>query len=294
MAPLQINIKNDHQKLHVTTEYLNSSFEQVYPKIKEFLKKNKFRNVIFNLDQCGHSQVNILTIKDIMTSFTSAEIIYTFAIESLLAFLQKSNPKKLQEQLNYLNINMKYMDKLQEVMNRKEWLGMAEKMVFDVFHSYAPFVSPFSINNPDGWRYWLIHFANNYRARQVYNNILHAHGTMQAHYGRAGLNMLTYDHKLNDGKLYLFEDDDRALAKEQLLEDIPRLIAGDVDTWDVLKFYKSIYNATPSHTDDIHDAISKHPDLEVITSTGGKRRKPNTIKPNDIIQLKPQRSFFLF
>src|SRR3546814_273743 len=117
-------------------------------------------------------------------------------------------------------------------MNRRAWLGVAERIVFEAFRVCAPFVSPFSINNPGGWRYWLIHFANIYRARQVYNNILHDNSSLQAHFGRSGLNMLSYDPSHDEGMLYLFDIAGRTSAKKQLLEDIPRLVteAGDVIT----------------------------------------------------------------
>jgi hypothetical protein len=60
----------------------------------------------------------------------------------------------------------------------------------------------------------------------------------------------------------------------------------------VQDFYETIYNKTPAHMDDIHAAIVDNPDLHVITETGGERRKPNTIGPNDILRMKKQRSFF--
>jgi hypothetical protein len=78
---------------------------------------------------------------------------------------------------------------LDALMSQKDWLGTAEKIVFDAIRLCAPYGRPFSINNPGGWRYWLIHFANAYRARQVYNNILHDNASLQAHFGRSGLNM---------------------------------------------------------------------------------------------------------
>jgi len=156
----------------------------------------------------------------------------------------------------------------------------------------APYVSPFSINNPDGWRYWLIHFANAYRARQVYNNILHDNASLQAHFGRSGLNMLSYDPRHDEGMLYLFDVSGRASAKDQLLGDIPRLITESGDAMSVMDFYESIYNVTPAHTDDVHAAIIENPDLEVITPIGGERRKANTIGVNDVIKVKTQRSFF--
>jgi hypothetical protein len=38
--------------------------------------------------------------------------------------------------------------------------------------------------------------------------------------------------------------------------------------------------------------IMKNPDIEVITPQGGERRKANTIRTDDILKLKNQRSFF--
>src|SRR3546814_15689587 len=95
-------------------------------------------------------------------------------------------------------------------MSRNDWLGTAENIVFDAFRLCAPYVSTFSINNPGGWRYWLIHFANAYRARQVYNNILHDNASLQAHFGSSGLNMLSYDPR-HDGML---RSEDRRVGKE--------------------------------------------------------------------------------
>ncbi len=57
-------------------------------------------------------------------------------------------------------------------------------------------------------------------------------------------------------------------------------------------FYSGIYSDTPAHSDDIHEIILENPDLEVITEKGGKRRTPNTIKPQDYLKLKPQSSMF--
>lgn len=176
-------------------------------------------------------------------------------------------------------------------MSKNEWLGGAERLVFDHFRGCAQFVSPFSINNPDGWRYWLIHFANNYRARQEYNNVLHHNSSMQAHFGRSGLNMLSFDPS-SEGALYLFDVSGRGSAKQQLLEDIPRLVTDFGDAIQVGQFYGSIYNKTPAHTDDIHDAMIENADLEIVTEGGGLRRKPNTIRADDTLRMKQQRTFF--
>lgn len=292
VAAMEIEVAQTCAKLHLRVEYLNDSFESAYGRIKELLDEGRYRSVLFNLDQYGHSDVRGETILDIIQSYPSVEIFYTFAISPLLAFLEKNEPERLRRQLGHLGLPTRNLEALEEVMNRKEWLGAAERIVFDVFRLYAPYVSPFSINNPDGWRYWLLHFAKSYRARQVYNNILHENASLQAHFGRSGLNMLSYDPRHEQGTLYLFKESDRIAARNQLLEDIPRLVMEAGDAMSVAEFYESIYNATPAHADDIHAAIIQSSELQVITPTGGERRSPNTISINDIIKVKQQRSFF--
>lgn len=292
VGPMQADIVQTCPKLHLRVEYLNEFFEAAYPKIKTFLEQGRYKSVLFNLDQCGDSHVERDTLLDIMRSYPAAEIFYTFMISSLLAFLQKNQPEQLKVRLAHLGLTSANVDALNGLMSKNNWLGTAEKIVFDTFRLCAPYVSPFSINNPGGWRYWLIHFANAYRARQVYNNILHDNASLQAHFGRSGLNMLSYDPRHDEGMLYLFDDSGRASAKNQLLGDIPRLVTESGDAMSVMDFYGSIYNVTPAHADDVHAAIIENPDLEVITPAGGERRKGNTIAVNDVIKVKTQRSFF--
>lgn len=292
VAPLQAEITQNASRLHLRVEFLNDTFEGAYPAIKQLLGQGRYGNALFNLDQCGHSHVERQTLLDIMRTYPKAEIFYTFMITSLLAFLQKSDPARLAAQLRPFGIEASDLGSLDGAMSKSNWLGAAERLVFDQFQMCAQFVSPFSINNPDGWRYWLIHFANFYRARQVYNNILHQNATAQAHYGRSGLDMLAYDPSHESGMLYLFDLSGRDNAKNQLLEDVPRLISESGDAIGVGDFYESIYNATPAHTDDVHQAIIENPDVEVITPAGGERRSVNTIHVGDVLKIKTQRSFF--
>jgi three-Cys-motif partner protein len=291
IAPLLAEIRQNNPKLTFKIEYLNDKFEIAYPNIKALIEAGRYRNVLFNLDQCGHSLVDYNTLDDIMRSYR-AEIFYTFAIEALLAFLRKNSPAQFTAQLVHIGLTDDALKSLEGLMSNKTWLGTAERIVFETFNRRAAFVSPFTINNPDGWKYWLIHFASSYRARQVYNNILHKNSSEQAHFGRSGLNMLSYDPTHEAGSLYLFDRAGRETAKQQLLEDIPRLISQYGDVLAVEDFYENIYNDTPAHTEDIHAAIIENPDLEVITKDGGERRKAHTISVTDTLKLKNQKSFF--
>ena len=289
--PFLIDIEQNHPLLKVTPVYLQKPFEAVYPAIKQRLIAERHRSVLFNLDQCGHQRVDSRTISDMMASFHSVEIFYTFAIQSLLAFLRKDDPEMIARQVARLHIDPAIFADIEGGLSKQSWMGAAERIVFESFQSCARYVSPFTINNPDGWRYWLIHFANAYRARQVYNNILHANSSMQAHYGRSGLDMLTYDPSHGDGRLYLFDEPGRESAVSQLLDDIPRLIIKEAAGLRVEQFYEDIYNLTPAHSDDIHTAIMGNPDIEVFTPEGGQRRRANTISAKDRLTLKPQISF---
>ncbi len=292
IAPLVAAAKDTASRLHLKIEYRNAEFEAIYPEIKALVQHERFPSVIFNLDQCGHTHVSRATLADIMHVQPKAEIFYTFVIEALLAFLQKSNPALLAQQLAHVGLEFQQLSQLQGAMTNKEWLGAAERVVMEAFKTCAPYVSPFSINNPDGWRYWLIHFANCYRARQEYNDILHSNSSEQAHFGRSGLNMLSYDPRHDPGALYLFDVSGRKAALDQLHNDIPCVISEFGDAISVGAFYESIYNTTPAHSDDIHTAMLKADDLEVITEAGGERRSTRAISPQDTLRLKRQRSFF--
>lgn len=293
VAPLEIDIKDTCSRLRVGIQTSSLPFKQAYSEIKNRIQAGKYTNVLFNLDQCGYSDVDLDSIKDIFSTWKSPEAFLNFPIQTLKAFISPNRTKN-----STLKAHPKLQDAIYTQLNEKdgylskpEWLGEVERLVFENLKECARYVSPFSIHNPEGWRYWLIHFASNYRARQVYNNILHKNSTAQAHFGRSGLNMLKYDPS-KEGELYLFDPNSRNNAQEQLYDDIPRLISANGDVMSVKDFYATAYNQTPAHSDDIHRMIIENPDVQVRTTTGNERRKAGTIKPEDTLHLKKQISFF--
>ncbi|MGZ0786001.1 three-Cys-motif partner protein TcmP [Pseudomonas saponiphila] len=281
LAPALIQAKLSNNHLKINTHYFSDYFENIYPSIKTLIRSERHKSIIFNLDQCGHSHVRTETLIDMMGLNESVEIFYTFVITALLAFLKQNDPKALSSQLSYLQLSEQDFETLVKQASKREWLGIAERIVFDSFQKCAKFVSPFSINNPNGWRYWLIHLANSHRARQVYNDILHQNSHTQAHYGRSGLNMLAHDPS-EDKTLYLFDSSARDQAKDELHDDIPRFICDSGQPLPVRSFYEMIYNHTPAHSDDINAAIIGSSDLQVKTVGGGSRRKAN---PNQHLRL---------
>ena len=292
-APLEIDIKDTCPQLHVKIQISSLPFKKAYSEIKSTIQAGKYTNVLFNLDQCGYSDVDLDSIKDIFSTWKSPEAFLNFPIQTLKTFISPDRNKnstlkahpKLQDEI------YAQLDEKDGYLSKAEWLGEVERLIFENLKGCARYVSPFSIHNPEGWRYWLIHFASNYRARQVYNNILHKNSNAQAHFGRSGLNMLKYDPS-KEGNLYLFDPDSRNSAQAQLYDDIPRLINANGDAMGVGDFYATAYNQTPAHSDDINRMIIENPDVQVRTPAGNERRKPGTIRPEDTLHLKKQTSFF--
>jgi hypothetical protein len=120
--------------------------------------------------------------------------------------------------------------------------------------------------------------------------VLHDNGELD-HFGRSGLNMFSYN-PAKEGQLYMFDADGRQSARTQLLADIPRLVSAAGDAIQVGKFYEAAYSATPAHKNDIDSAMFESEELEVVTRNGGIRRKGCTIRIEDTLRLKDQRSFF--
>ncbi len=292
VAPLMA-MRHERQDFDVQMVFLNEEFESAYPKIKEILANKKIsRNVFFNLDQCGSSLVAQKTIVDILTTYQSAEVLLNFAAQSMFTYLSRNDPVALAKTLEPHGVDLKQVENISEVASKREWRAAIERLVFEAFRRCGPYVSPFAINNPDGWLYWLLHFANEPKARQVYNDLLHENSGVQGHFGRPGLNMLTYDPR-TEGQDYLFADDDRQRAREALYYDIPKVVSEFGDAITVAEFVRNVSNDTPSHSLDLAQAMIDSPDLTVRTNNGGERRSPNGIKPTDTLVLNPQRSFLL-
>src|SRR4051794_22086364 len=104
VEPAIAAIRSEVPKLHLRALYFAKPFEVLYPEIRTLLQQGRYQNALFNLDQYGHSDVQLSTLSDIGMSFASAEIFYTFVISALLAFLQKNNSKALVKQLGFLGV----------------------------------------------------------------------------------------------------------------------------------------------------------------------------------------------
>lgn len=304
IAPFLAMSQEYDSNVNMEVEYFQGKFEELVDQFENRVNESRCRNVIYNLDQYGYSHVNRSTIIRLINSRRSVEIFLTYAIEAFITFLSPKDIALLNKRLRIVDITIdtKRPSKIPDpLFQKKEWLGAMERMIFDHFKGCAPYITPFSIHNPVGWRYWLMHFATSHRARQVYNDVLHknsspqAHDSSpQAHVGRAGLDMLAYNPRDEEGLLYLFNDDSREYSRSQLPDDVEKIVyeSGDVIMMD--DFYRIAYNATPAHSEDINGAIIENRNLEIITPSGRPRRKAGRISLDDALRLARQPTFDLF
>jgi three-Cys-motif partner protein len=102
VEPVIAAIRSEVPKLHLRAMYFEKPFEVLYPEIKALLQQGRYQNALFNLDQYGHSDVQLTTLSDISMSFASAEIFYTFAISALIAFLHKCLSGEFLNRMNHL------------------------------------------------------------------------------------------------------------------------------------------------------------------------------------------------
>jgi three-Cys-motif partner protein len=292
ISPLQVRCRHA-ENLNVSVEFMNKEFQFAYEDIKDLLKKSGIsKNVFFNLDQCGNSLVPKSTIVDILKTYDSAEVLLNIGLQSMLTCLSRNNPERVAKILEPHGVDLRLIEDINSVASKQEWRAAIERLVFESYKNCSPYVSPFAINNPDGWFYWLLHFANNPKARQVYNDLLHDDPGVQGHCGRFGLNMFTYD-PLNEVQDYLFAEDDRQRAREQLFDDIPRVVSDFGNAVNVADFIRSVSNETPAHSADLAQSMIDNPDLTIVTENGGERRSAKGIRSSDTIVLNAQRSFIL-
>lgn len=289
--PRLAKIKADHPELRLEVLFFNEDFASVKSQAFDLVLQKNFQNILVNLDQCGHSKIDVKTLSDMMNVANSVEVFLTFSIDALNTYLPKSDLAKLKESLRATELEDVEIDEIGEAITTEERLGVAERVVFRSWCRCAKFVSPFSIHNPKKWKYWLLHFAKNHPARRVYNDVSHRLSNNQAHYGRSGLNMLSYDPSFDGSFLYLFDEAQRIDAKNQLMVDIPKRLSELGRQQKVGDFLESIYNETPAHHEDILTTFIDSPELTVLTDKSKPRRAASQITLNDHIELNDQRVF---
>ncbi|AKH37281.1 MULTISPECIES: three-Cys-motif partner protein TcmP [Nitrosomonas] len=286
----------------------HSSFEEQADSIIDYVRKRSPRaaRVIFLLDQYGYSQVPASMIHKILHLLPGSEIILTFAVDSMLNYVtdQKGLTQGL---LNKIGVPDVLRGRtIEDIKNTEsDWRLFIQSCLYKelVDKCDARFYTLFFIRSDKGHGdYWLIHFSQRARARDVMTRIHWAKNTDFIHYGGAGMKMFTAlgyipknDESYTGQMGFCFDEDARNKSVSTLMEQIPHLIYPDPDGMSFGEMFATTCNMSPASADIYRNAVGKLielKELEVIGQDGGRRRSANRIHDTDLIIAPRQRQLY--
>ena len=288
MAPFLATAREGGSNVRLDVEYFQGEFQELEEQIENQVNERRLRNAIYHLDQRWCGRIGRSTIMRLVNSRRSVDVFLSFAAETLISDLKGKPAARFEKRLRRLGGSAPHADPAEipdSLARREEWLAVMERTAFDHFGLCAPYAAPFAIHSPDGWRRWLVHFAATHRERRIYNDGLYEGGGQQAHFGRAGLDMLWHRPWCGEGALHLFGDDDRKRSRDQLPDDIERVVRDCGDAVMMDDFLRIAYGATPAHSDDIVGAIMESPRLEAVAPSGHPRRMSGEVSLADTLHM---------
>lgn len=301
---------------------INDSFVSVFPRIIREIQtgKQKKPRCIFLLDQYGYKDVPFSTLQTIFATFPdTAEVLLTFATESLIQYISKEDSfKTAMKNAGLADVITEEL--IESFCNTLSYEKKNARLIIEQIlathiqdKSGARFSNPFFITSEvSGRSFLLIHLSCHWKARDEMNKIhweLHNHSR---HYGFAGLNnfrgisdlvaTLGYDAFYDENQAGLFESyfDNNAKEKtcEALCDELPRKIHTYQDEIvTVGRLFLENCNYTPANSDHFNETLKKLIDLKVIKVFSSDRKQQRlsakTIRVNDIIEFHKQQSFYL-
>ena len=286
----------------------NAKFEDEAASIIEFIRKKSPRNgrSIFALDQFGYNAVPTSLIRKILNSLPGAEIILTFAVDSLLNYGNEQNLAKGLKKLEIPDILAgRSFREIKE--SDRDWRLFIQSTLYStlVSHCGAKHYTPFFVRNTSGHGdYWLIHLSQHHRARDVMTDVHWKNQNYFIHYGGPGLNMfnmLGYDpnfdleHRGQSELGFEFDPLARKASVSALLEQIPKVIYAHDEGVSYGVLYATTCNDSPASGEIYQEALENlvsHNTIEIVGQDGVRRKSAKQIKTTDQIIPHSQRSLF--
>jgi len=241
-------------------------------------------------------------IRSILQRLPNAEVLLTFATDSLIDYL--SNSKQTMKILNRVGISLPTND-LAGMKAQQDWRRAIQVLLHEEIKNKtaAKFYTPFFIRSRDAHRdFWLIHLSGHAKARDVMVQLHWRENCSFAHYGKAGLNMLGYDENLDSDITgqrmlpgFFFDETARAASQSLLLDQLPRLICDLSERIPYSELFSRITNETPASSEIIKGVISDlkaEGVLEIRDKTGTIQRDARIQKSSDLIIRSPQKLLF--
>ncbi len=262
---------------------------------------------LFFLDQCGYSSVPFYALQKILRTLHNAEIILNFAIDYFLTYFNPGEKyKKITTDLGIGNRDFEQLcEHLQKGKAEAKFLLQCNvaRLMFE--KSMARYMTRFFIHSREDRRdYWLVHLSNHDRAHEVMLSIHWDLKNTFSHYGKPGLNvfpeLIGYnpdkDITLMGEQLFDFGDDARLMSKHALLQQLPILVHTQNQPVSFSDIRRMTALNTPASVDiykEVFIELAHYGELSIQTPNGGRRRKANQIRANDLIIPSSQISFLI-
>lgn len=256
---------------------------------------------IFVLDQCGYKDVPMASINSIFSKLERAEVILTFAIDSVLNYLQENSiDDPLYQQFDIDQDFLAEWNKNKEDKALGRLISQRVLMRNIQNRSGAKFFTPFMLWSRTDNRWMMIAHLSQHQAAR--DKMLGVHWSLQnrfAHIGKGSLFSLGYDVRLLESKdsLFEFSELDRNVLKEELLNELPRELRSAMieEQIKISTFMEIIGNRTAATNRDIFSVLGtliSERDIQVVNENGRQKRVSSSIHISDRIILPAQRNLF--
>jgi len=271
--------------------------------VSRVAKSSRAGRALFLLDQYGYKDVPVSLLRKILERLPNAELLVTFAVDSLTQYLSEKNLegyKRLFDEVGLTDL-VDLKGAIEQRAANHGWRWLIQHKLAGAFRvgSGATYMTPFfNVSDVSHRAYWLVHLCRSQRANVEMKALHWEYANHFRHYGSAGLDMLGYDPTRDDdlvGQVRLGFDFDapaRARSLTKLRRDLPERLDRDGVSYTLL--YEAIANETPAADAMIREVLEELMSdrlIEVRSSSTGFRRSARRIKGGDLIALPPQQVF---
>jgi three-Cys-motif partner protein len=282
----------------------NAKADELIERVR--LKMPRAARAIFLLDQYGYSDAPTDLIAKIIRLLPGSEVILTFAVDALLNFFSErtATTQALLQRIGIPEIlrGRSFNDiKKSESDCRLFLQACVYRELVDKCR--ARYYTLFFIRSMRGHGdYWLIHFSQKARARDVMTRVHWEKNNHFIHYAGAGLEMfeaLGYVPEKDDAvtgqeRLFHFDDVARRASIKQLVSQVVPLIYADPDGVTFAELFATTCNLSPASADIYKEAIDKARDYKELEVISAKTSKPTDgkIQDEDRIKVPNQKNLF--
>jgi len=290
---------------------LKQAFQDaIGPVIADIASRAGGERAIFLLDQYAYDQVPGPLLRTIFSQVKGAEVILTFNVDSLIAFL--SDKDQCRAKLQQIGLD-RYIDwrTLESLKNsgpaawrsaiqRNLARGLVEES--GARHHTIFYITPAGSTS---WTYWLVHLSNSFKARDVMMELHWQQANHFSHYLEPDIFTLGYRTKddeeatrqngLDLGHAFQFDAIASNRCKSGLSEKLVPLIFDSSQPLPFSQLLDNLGSSTPATADMIRSALDpaiRSGDLSARSRDGKTRTKGSSLHSGDVLAASAQRPFF--